>query len=166
MYNNKNNYINLYESWKERINITLSELDIKVNKPFKDIKVDYREDLVNKYLNNFFSYSEILKDLKLINKNQSVRFIYNGKPVGGVICDAAKKNVSDHFGHKLIAIVKAHPSIYRGKKTYINDGKMVRHSIRANFLALFTIGTYVYKKKNLNPDIQKIYVNNGDSLAK
>jgi len=83
-----------------------------------------------------------------------------------VIRDAAKKNVSDHFGHKLIATVKAHPPIHRGKKTHADDGKMVGHGIRANFLAPFTTGTYVYKKKDLNPDVQKIYVNNGDSLAK
>ncbi len=83
-----------------------------------------------------------------------------------MIRDAAKKNVSDHFGHKLIATVKAYPPIYHGKKTHADDGKMVGHDIRANFLAPFTTGTYVYKKKDLNPDVQKIYVNNGDSLAK
>ncbi len=113
MYNNKNNYINLYESWKERINVTLSELDIKVNKFFKDIKIDYRKDLVNKYLNNFFF---LLKNLKLINKNQSVYFIYNKKPVREIICNTAKKNVLDHFDYKLIIIIKAYSPIYYGKK--------------------------------------------------
>jgi len=70
-----------------------------------------------------------------------------------VIHDVAKKNILDHFDHKLIVIVKAYSLIYHKKKTHADDEKIVRHDIQANFLILFITDTYIYKKKNLDPDI-------------
>jgi len=46
-----------------------------------------------------------------------------------VICNAAKKNISNHFSHKLIATVKTYPLIYYEKKTHADDEKIVEHGI-------------------------------------
>jgi len=95
----------------------------------------------------------LLKNLKLINKNQLVHFIYNENSIRGVICDIAKKNILDYFNHKLIVIVKAYSLIYYKKKIYADNKKIIGYDIQANFLILFITGTYIYKKKDLNSNI-------------
>jgi hypothetical protein len=106
------------------------------------------------------------KDLVIINEKQSVILKCGNKIVGGVIRNIAKKNVADHFGYKMKLTVDAHPKINRGQKTHADSGKLIGHGLRANFLNPSTTDSYVYKEKNLNPEVQRIYDQDGDSFGK
>ena len=58
----------------------------------------------------------------------------------------------------------AHPKINRGQKTHADSGKLIGHGLRANFLDPSTTDSYVYKNKNLDSEIQRIYDKDGNSL--
>ena len=49
--------------------------------------------------------------------------------------------------------VDAHPKINRGLKTHADSGKLIGHGLCANFLDPSTTDSYVYKNKNLDPEI-------------
>ena len=85
--------------------------------------------------------------------------------VGAVIRNAAKKNVANHFGYKMKLAVDAHPKINHGQKTHADSGKLVGHGTHANFLDPSSTSSYVYKERNLNPEAQKIYNQDGDSFG-
>jgi hypothetical protein len=142
-------------------------------KPIVEINVDHNIDLAKEYLGKHVSCQEDLdkcinlsKDprIKIINKNQSVHLIHNKNKVGAVIRDAAVKALSDHFGAKMKVTMNAHPEIQRGQ-SHESDGIMVGHGIRKNPTDSHT-GTYVYKDKHLEPEVQRIYDHDGNTLAK
>ena len=62
--------------------------------------------------------------------------------------------------------VDAHPKINHGQKTHADSGKLIGHGLCANFLNPSTTDSYVYKEKNLNPEVQRIYDQDGDSFGK
>lgn len=130
------------------------------------MKVNHREDLAQKYFKKFVSYSDILGDLKIIEKGRSVIFLHDKEVVGGVIRDITSKEVQIHFGMKMKATVEAHPLLRRGQKTHADSGKLVGHGLRANFLKPSTTSTYVYNEKDLDPDTQRVYDEDGNSFAK
>jgi hypothetical protein len=161
----------LLECWEKKIKVTLNELQHNANKQTKDVKVTYRQELANRYLGNFVSCSDIAgyinllkdKDIKIIDKNRSVILTCNGKAVGAVIRDVALKPVSNHFGAKMKVTVKAHYPLNRGKE-HSSFGTMVGHGIRENITTIPTFN-YSYNKK-LGPNAQKIFDNDGNTLAK
>ena len=61
--------------------------------------------------------------------------------------------------------VDAHPKINRSKETHADSGKLIGHGSRAEFLNPSSTGSYVYKEKNLDPEVQKIYDQNGDEFG-
>jgi hypothetical protein len=142
-------------------------------KPIVEINVDHNIDLAYEYLEkrvscqeDLVNYINLSKDsrIKIINKNQSVHLIHNKNKVGAVIRDAALKSLSKHFGAKMKVTMNAHPEIIRGE-SHKFDGKMVGHGLRKNPTDSYT-GTYVYKDKHLEPEVQKIYDHDGNTLAK
>ncbi|CAB5359784.1 unnamed protein product [Rhizophagus irregularis] len=134
-------------------------------------EVNHRPDLAKKYLGKWVSCSEsdnnsinLLEDLeiKIIDKNKSVILKCNGEAVGAVICDAAIKKLSEHFGIKIKSIIEGHPIIKRAN-SHASLGKMVGDGFRANRLKT-GYDKYVYKTSN--PEQQKILCENGITLAK
>jgi hypothetical protein len=120
--------------------------------------------LVDKYLESFVSCEDMLKDrITIINKNHSAIFLYNNNPVGAVIRNAARANVSKHFGLKIQSVVKDHYSIKRGEK-HTGIGTMVAYGTRPDFFDKRP-GPYAYQNKNLGPDAQKIIDQNESTLA-
>ncbi|RIA82191.1 hypothetical protein C1645_835766 [Glomus cerebriforme] len=140
-------YPEILESWLDRYKITLNELNYKPKKPIVEINVNHNIDLAKKYSEKLVSCNEDLdnyinlsKDpsIKIINKNQSVHLIHNNSKVA-VIQDAALKTLSKHFGAKM--------------------------KVCENPTDSYT-GTYVYKNKHFEPEVQKIYDYDGNTLAK
>ena len=131
------------------------------------MNVNHRLDLAEKYLHKFVTCEDIEKekDFVIINENQSVLLKCDDKIVGGVIRNVAKKNVTNHFELKMKLICDAHPKINRGQKTHADSGKLIGHGLRANFLDPSTTDSYVYKNKNLDPEIQRIYDEDGNSFG-
>jgi len=168
LMNSKNE--NLLRIWNGRIKITKKDLEHNANLSMIKEKVDHHPDLAKKYLKKMVSCSEIddhinlLNDMeiRIIEKNKSVILMYNDRPVGAVVRDAALKNILEHFGAKIKSIVKGHPILRRGK-THTYSGKLVGDGKRANRLDS-GVGNYVYKTSN--PKEQKILCDNGITLAK
>jgi hypothetical protein len=162
----------IVESWNNRIKIVPNDLIFTRDKKFiKDIKVSHRTDLADKYLGHFVSccdeeeHINILKDeqIRIIDKNQSVILYCDGKKVGAVIRDAAPKNVLNHFGVKIKSTIDVHYAIRRGK-SHESVGDMVGYGTRPNFLD-GRPGSYAYKKKASDPDAQRIFDDDGNTLA-
>lgn len=161
----------LNEIWQERIKITPKQLIHKAGRVMKE-DVNHCPDLAEKYLKKMGScsdsdsdyYINLLKDLKIkiIEKNKSVILMHNGNAVGAVIRDAAKKNVSNHFGEKIKSIVEGHPILRRGD-SHKSSGKLVGEGFRPNRL---DSGYDKYVCKTSNPEEQKILCDNGITLAK
>ncbi len=124
--------------------------------------------MAKKYLEKFVTCANIEKekDLVIIDEHQSVILKCKDKIVGAVIRNAAKENVANHFGIKMKLTVDAHLKINRSKKTHASSGKLAAHGTRAEFKKPSTTGLYVYKEKNLDPEAQKIYDQNGDEFGK
>ncbi len=124
--------------------------------------------MAKKYYKKFVTCANIEKekDLIIINEHQSVVLKCEDKIVGAVIRNAAKENVANHFGIKMKLTVDAHPKLNRGKVTHPDSGKLVGHGSRAEFLNPSTTGSYVYKEKNLDPEVQKIHDQNGYEFGK
>lgn len=171
---NKNNdsLLKLVESWNNKIKITPNDLILtKDIKYVKDVKVNHRADLAKKYLGDFVSCRHdeeqinILNDeqIRIIDRNQSVILYYNDTKVGAVIRDAAPINVSNHFGVKIKSTIDVHYTINRGK-SHDSIGNMVGHGTRPNFFDKHP-GSYAYKKKASDPEAQRIFDNDGNTLA-
>ena len=62
--------------------------------------------------------------------------------------------------------VEAHPKLNHSKKTHADSGKLVGHGTHAQFLNPSSTMPYTYKEKNLDPEIQKIYDQDGDEFGK
>jgi uncharacterized protein YlbG (UPF0298 family) len=162
----------IIESWDNRIKISNESLIFTKDKNFiKNVNVSCRPDLADKYLGRFVSCDEekqinILKDeqIRIIDKNKSVILYCNGAEIGAVIRDAAPNNVLKHFGVKIKSTIEAHPKIKRGK-SHAADGIMVGHGTRPDYLNKHP-GPYVYKEKALDPEEQRIFDDDGDTLAK
>lgn len=167
-----NNCETLLNSWEKRIKITSNDLNYKPNKLMTVIPVDHKPDLAKKYLRKFVSCSELSEHISLfgdpeitiIEKSKSVILTHNGVPVGAVIRDAALKNVSDHFGAKMKVTIEAHPDLKRGQ-AHSDRGKLTGYGYRKEPLNS-TYGSYAYKDKALHPEIQKIFDEDGNTLAK
>ena len=162
----------IVESWNNRIKVAPNDLIFTRDKKFiKDIKVNHRTVLADRYLGHFVSccdeeeHINILKDeqIRIIDKNQSVTLYCDGKKVGAVIRDAAPKNVLNHFGVKIKSTIDVHYAIRRGK-SHESVGDMVGYGTRPNFLD-GRPGSYAYKKKASDPDTQRIFDDNGNTLA-
>ena len=95
-----------------------------------DINVQYRPNLKDKYYGKFVSCGEypghinLLNDLTIINKNQSVILKHNGEFVGAVIRDIAYKEVFHHFGNKMKLTIDAHYPI-KCRKEHVGLGTIV-----------------------------------------
>ena len=162
----------LVEEWNNRLKITSQDLIFTKSKKYiKNMTVKHRTDLAKKYEAQYVScYEEeehinILNDeqILIINKNQSVIFYCNDKQIGAVIRDAAPKNVESHFGIKIKNTTEAHYVVRRGKK-HASFGDMYAHGNRPNFLDGH-VGSYAYKNKALDPDAQRIFDDDGNTLA-
>lgn len=160
----------LKKSWTERIKVSSNDFELKVQKQVQIFNVEIKPDLSKKYLKKFVSCSLIdnhinLKDdLKIINKNQSVVLMCQNVVVGAVIRDAAPKNISKHFGIKIKLTTDVHYKMKRGD-SHASFGKMVGHGSRKDPIGSF-YGDYAYEDKSLNPEAQKIYEKDGNSIAK
>ena len=62
--------------------------------------------------------------------------------------------------------VDAHPKINRGQKTHTVSGKLVGHGIHANFLDSSSTSSYVYKEKNISPEAQRVFDQDGNEFGK
>src|SRR5436305_1798559 len=82
--------------------------------------------------------------------------IYDHKPVGAVIRDAALKCILNHFGTKMKITVDAHHPLNRGKE-HASSGIMIGHGSRSNRTSIPSY-SYAYKEKDLGPNAQKILV--------
>ncbi|UZN99369.1 uncharacterized protein OCT59_000646 [Rhizophagus irregularis] len=169
--NTNNEY--LLNIWKKKVKIIPKDLTHKGNMEMSmlDEEVNHRPDLAKKYLGKWVSCSEsdnnsinLLEDLeiKIIDKNKSVILKCNGEAIGAVICDAAIKKLSEHFGIKIKSIIEGHPIIKRAN-SHASLGKMVGDRFRANRLKT-GYDKYVYKTSN--PEQQKILCENGITLAR
>ena len=163
----------LVESWDSRIKITLNDLALTKNIEYtKAVEVKHRADLAEKYLGSFVSCHDdekqinILNDeqIRIINRNQSVTLYCNNEIVGAVIRDAAPANVLNHFGVKIKSTIDAHYTIHRGI-SHDSTGDMVGHGTRPNFLDRRP-GFYAYKDKAIDPEAQRIFDDDGNTLAK
>ena len=125
---------------------------------YKGSSVSCQEDL-----DNHINLSKVFQ-IRIIGKHQSVLLVCENRIVGAVIRDAALKPVSLHFGTKMKVTVSAHPKINH-KTTHKYKGKMIGYDYHKNPKDSF-YGTYVYEKKNLDSETQKIYDSNGNTLAK
>ncbi|CAB4374279.1 unnamed protein product [Rhizophagus irregularis] len=160
------------ESWNNRIKITSNDLIFTKDKKFiKYVKVRHRTDLANKYLGHFVSccdeedHINILNDkqIRIIDRNKSVILYCDDKRIGAVIRDAAPKNVLNHFGVKIKSTIDVHYTICRGK-SHKSVGDMVGYGTRPNFLDGHS-GSYSYKKKASDPDTQRIFDDDRNTLA-
>jgi len=124
--------------------------------------------LAKKYYKKFVTYADIEKekDLIIINEYQSVLLKCKDKIVEAIICNIIKENVANHFGIKMKLIVDAHPKINRSKETHADSEKLIGHDSCTDFLNPSSTSLYVYKEKNLNSEVQKIYDQNGDEFGK
>ena len=168
---NKISLSKLVKSWNNRIKIAPSDLTHTKNKEYiKKVIVEHKTDLAKKYLKQKVScceeddYINILNDeqILIINKNESVVLYCNNKKIGAVIRDAAPKNVLNHFGVKIKNTMKVHYDINRGD-SHTAVGNMVGHGTRLDRKG--KLGPYSYKEKYLDPHIQKVYDNDGNTLA-
>ena len=169
---NNENLSKLLECWYKKIKITPKDLDFSKDKNFiKDVKVQYRTDLAEKYLGHFVSccdeneHINILKDeqIRIIDRNKSVILYHDDKKIGAVIRGAGSENLKNHFGIKIKNTIDAHYKIHHGK-SHDSVGNMVAHGTRANFLDGIP-GSYAYKKDASNPDTQRIFDDNRNILA-
>jgi hypothetical protein len=148
---NEQLHSDLIKSWNQRYLITQANLEKKITKYLVDINVQYRPNLKDKYCGKFVSCGEypehinLLNDLTIINKNQSVILKHNGELVGAVIRDIASKEVFHHFGIKMKLTIDAHYPIKRGKE-HVGLGTIVGQGDRKNPLNS-KIGKYAYKEK-------------------
>ncbi len=62
--------------------------------------------------------------------------------------------------------VDVHPKINHSKETHADSGKLIDYGSRADFLNLSSTGSYVYKEKNLDSKVQKIYDQNENEFEK
>jgi hypothetical protein len=155
-------YGNIKKSYIDRIKMPYSNFNMVKKDYCTDYNVKRDSDLAQDYLGKFVKISEIT-NLKIIKKNQSVILKCDDTVVGAVIRDAAKKTVSEYFGRILKETVDAYPKLNRGQNTHADSGKLVGHGYRANFLNPSTYDTYVLKEKD--PELQKIFVDDGDSFG-
>ena len=170
---NNENLSKLLECWYKKIKITPKDLDFSKDKNFiKDVKVQYRTDLAEKYLGHFVSccdeneHINILKDeqIRIIDRNKSVILYHDDKKIGAVIRGAGSENLKNHFGIKIKNTIDAHYKINR-KKSHNSVENMVAHGTHANFLD-GKPGSYAYKTKDAsNPDTQRIFDDDGNTLA-
>lgn len=169
MDKNEQLHSDLIKSWNQRYLITQANLEKKITKYLVDINVQYRPNLKDKYCGKFVSCGEypghinLLNDLTIINKNQSVILKHNGELVGAVIRDIASKEVFHHFGIKMKLTIDAHYPIKRGKE-HVGLGTIVGQGDRKNPLDS-KIGKYAYKEKVVNHEAQRIIEDDGDTLA-
>jgi uncharacterized protein YlbG (UPF0298 family) len=169
---NDKSLLKLVESWNNRIKITLQDLTFTKSQEYiKEIDVEHRTDLKNKYLGHFVSHYNkekhinILNDeqMTIIDKNKSVILYCNGSQIGAVIRDAAPKNLLNHFGLKIKNTTTAHYVIRRGKN-HAAVGNMHAHGMHSNFFD-GQVEPYAYKDKALNPDAQRMFDDDGNTLA-
>jgi hypothetical protein len=145
MMRHQTDKVELLEDWKKRFKVSTTDLQYKIKRNSSIlINVTRRLDLISKYKKQFVSYSELLQDLKVIKKNQSVIFLCNDKIVGGVVRDVALKKVSNFLGNKIKSTVDNHYDIVR-RKEHRSSGKLVGHGLRKDPLGSFS-GSYAYKK--------------------
>jgi len=169
---NDKNLLKLVESWNNRIKITLNDLIfIKDKKYAKGIAVNHKTNIAEKYLGYFIScrnkeeHINILNDeqISIIDRNRSVILYCDDKKIGAVIRDAAPKNVLNHFGVKIKSTIDVHYTIRRGR-SHDAVGDMIGHGPRPNFLD-GQPGIYAYKKKAIDPNTQRIFDDDGNTLA-
>ncbi len=158
----------LLEDWDKRFKVTTKELEHKMIRNNNTVvNVNHSLDLNSKYIKEFVSFSELLQDLKVIEKNRSAIFVCNDRIVGGVVRNAALKKVSEFFGNKIKSTIDKHYTILRGKE-HGSSGKLVGHGVRKEPLGSLS-GPYAYRKikgKKPSPEEQRIYDKDGDIVAK
>jgi len=154
---------------RDQIKIYLKDFDFKrTHKRLSNLIVNHRLDLAKKYYKKFVTYADIKKekDLIIINKHQSVLLKCKDKIVEAIICNIIKENVANHFGIKIKLTIDVYPKINCSKEIYANLGKLIGHDFCADFLNPSSTSLYIYKEKNLDHKVQKIYDQNRDEFRK